>query len=123
MPQPADYVREPARTKSYTPNGRTQWLVIMLALLVPTAGVFVWGGTMSARIDAIAQDTRENGVALSTTPTIFVPRMELNAKLENIQLQVGAVKANVEELKEQSERQTAEIIRRIERIDTPRGVQ
>jgi hypothetical protein len=91
-----------------------------LALLVPTIYAVFLGGTMSNRIDVLAQDVEDNGEAISSTPATFVPRNELEAKLENIQLQVGGVQANVEDLKEQSERQTAEIIRRIERLDEPR---
>ena len=45
---------------------------------------------------------------------------EIDAKLQTIQVQIGAVQATQEVIKEQSERQTAEIIRRIERLDTPR---
>ena len=81
---------------------------------MPTIHVVWLGGGMSNRIDVNAQEIEKNGDAISTTPSTFVPRAELDAKLDNIQLQVGHVQANVEALKEQSERQTAEIIRRIE---------
>ena len=110
---PSDYQqRPPPQTKPSI--AKTTWIPLIAAFLVPTIYVVWIGGGMSNRLDAIAQDVQDNGAAISTTPSTFVPRAELDAKLDNIQLQIGHVQANVEALKEQSERQTAEIIRRIE---------
>ena len=75
---------------------------------------------MSKSIDVLAQDVEDNGVAISTTPLTFVPRAELDAKLETINVKISSVQARLEENSEQSERQTAEIIRRIERMDVLR---
>lgn len=115
--QPVDYPPAPRRQKDCA---KFPWLPVVLALLVPTVYAVFLGGAMSNRMDVLAQDVEDNGEAISTTPNTFVPRNELDAKLENIQLQVGSVQANVEDLKEQSERQTAQILRRLERMDTPR---
>ncbi len=99
---------------------------LLLAFIVPVASGLIWSGNVDGQfkevkslIDVNAQDIEDNGNAISTTPITFVPRGELDAKLNNIQLQVGHVQANVEALKEQSERQTAEIIRKIDRINSP----
>lgn len=93
-----------------------------VALIVPTASFLVMWGTITNKIDANAEDIEKNGAAIASTPSTFVPRRELDAKLENIQIQIGQVQANVEELREQSERQTAEIIRKIERVADERRV-
>ena len=66
--------------------------------------------SMGEQLDAVTDAVNQLGES----------QVSIDAKLDNIQLQVGAVQANVEALKEQSERQTAQIIRRIERMDTSR---
>ena len=111
--QPTDYVKG----KPCAPTGKFPWFICVTTLAVPFIMVLIWAVSLGNRLDAVAQDVADNGAAISTTPSTFVPRAEIDAKLQSIQLQVGYVQANVEALKEQSERQTAEIIRRIERAD------
>ncbi len=115
--QPTDY-GEPV--KPYKPNGRALWLPIVLALLVPTIYAVFLGGTMSNRLDVLGQAEAATRAEFGDLDDSYVPRREIDLKLQTIQLQMEQVAGDVEELKEQSERQTAEIIRRIERLDTPR---
>jgi hypothetical protein len=104
-------------------NGKPVWLLLLLALAVPTIYAFVGIVLMKGQLNAQEKDIRENSAAIDLTPRTYVPRTEIDAKLETIQVQIGSVQANVDGLKDQGERQTAEIIRRIERIDSPRRVQ
>ena len=127
---PSDYQQRPSTQTKPTP-AKTIWLPIAtfaVAIIVPTIYVAIWGGKVEEKftnvvglINANAQDIEKNGAAISTTPSTFVPRAELDAKLDNIQLQVKHTNENVESLEErvkdlaaQGERQTAEIIRRID---------
>jgi len=93
-------------------NGMRVWIGVFLALILGLSGWVYSAGSLSKQV---AQNTKKN----DEQTQLYVPRTEIDAKLENIQLQVEAVKEDVGELKEQSVRQTAEIIRRIERIDSP----
>lgn len=115
--QPTDYPPAPRRQKDCA---KFPWIPVGGALLIPLFTVVIWAVTLGNRLDAVAQDVEDNGKAIATTPSTFVPRNELDAKLENIDTKVNAVQADVTELKRQGEQQTAEIIRRIERMDTPR---
>ncbi len=99
-------------------NGKSVWLPIVLALAVPTIYAVYLGGTMSNRLDVLAQAAAATQSELGDLDDSYVPRREIDLNLQTIQLQMEQVAGDVEELKEQSERQTQEIIRRIERIDT-----
>ena len=131
---PTDYQQQPPREVKPSP-AKTLWLPIatlIVALVVPTIYLAIWGGTVNERfigvmglVSANAQDIEKNGEAISTTPSTFVPRAELDAKLDNIQLQVQHTNANVEslngrvrDLAAQSTRDTAAILRSIERNQT-----
>ena len=74
---------------------------------------------MSNEIERNVQDIEGNGSAIASIPQIFVPRSEIDAKLETIHVQIQGVRDTQEAIKEQGDRQTAEIIRRIERMDRP----
>lgn len=117
--QPTDYC-EPAAQPREKPNGKALWLPVALALIAPIGLFLVGWGATAARIDALAQDIEANERAIASSPSTYVPRFEIDAKLGALQMQMEAVQADVEELKKQSERQTAEIIRRIERLDQRR---
>lgn len=98
------------------------WFILVLALSVPLGtllggGIFAWG-IITNRVNVNAQDIEKNGAALSTIPSTFIPRGEVNALLETLDFKISTVQAQVLANSEQSERQTAEIIRRIERMDT-----
>ena len=118
---PTDYQQRPPQPKPAPTATKTLWIPLAAAFLVPTIYVVWLGGGMSNRLDALAQDVEDNGVALSTTPSTFIPRPELDAKLENIRLEVKhtndkvqSLDERVKELSKQGERQTAAIIRSIE---------
>jgi len=110
---PTDYPPRPAPDKT---GARFPWLPIVLALLVPTVYAVWLGDTMSNRLDVLAQDVEDNGVAISTTPSTFVPRPELNAMFETINVKISNVQVRLEENSQQSERQTAQILRSLDRL-------
>jgi len=103
------------------------WLPVLLALvvaMVPAIGALY---VMGNRIDVNAQDIESNGEALASTPTVFIPRNELNVNLRYIELQVesvktdvGELKTQVGELKDQSARQTDQILRELQQIQDGR---
>ncbi len=95
------------------PNGMRVWVSVGLAFILALSGWAYSAGSLSMRV---AQNTEKN----SEQALLYVPRTEIDAKLENIQLQVESVKEDVGELKAQSAQQTEEIIRRIERLMQPR---
>jgi len=94
-------------------NGMRVWLGVGLALILALSGWVYSAGSLSSQV---AQNTKIN----DEQKLLYVPRTEIDAKLENLQLQVGAVEGKVDAAAAQSARQTALIIRRIERLDTPR---
>ncbi len=97
-------------------NGMRVWAGVALAFILALSGWAYSAGSLSTKV---AQNTEKN----TEQTLLYVPRTEIDAKLGNIQLQVESVKEDVGELKEQSVRQTAEIIRRIERLDASRRSQ
>ncbi len=113
--QPTDY----DNVAPCPPKAKFPWAIVGTAMAVPMGSMLIWGGMLTANYTALAQDVAANGAAISTTPTTFVPRGEINAKLETLDLKVSTVQATVDANAEQSERQTAQIIRRIERIGQP----
>lgn len=119
--QPSDYAATPRQQKDCK---KFPWAPILVALLVPTAYFLIGIGATTNKLDALAQSQTDTNGELdrmqSDMPEDYVPRREIDAKLNTLQVQVGGVQAQVEELKDQGERQTAEIIRRIERMDAPR---
>lgn len=115
--QPPDYDTHRHTKPSPKP---AWWIPIVVALIVPTLYAVFLGGVLSTRIDANAQDIQDNGRDIADQPRQYVPRSEIDAKLQTIQVQIGSVQASVEAAKEQSERQTAEIIRKLDRLEEPR---
>lgn len=91
-------------------QGKALWLSIVFALAVPT--VIAVGSLFVSdyRIDANAQDIQKNGTAISTIPQIFIPRMEIDAKLETIDVKIDAVQRSLDRIES-----------RIERPYAPRG--
>jgi len=97
-------------------NGSTAaWVAIGVTMaLTLLNGVYV-GGSLTAQVTRNKED-------LQNLPTIIVPRLEVEAKLEGLENQVEAVDEKVEELKVQSAKETEQIIRRIERLDSSNRV-
>ena len=112
---------QPAQPPTSTParglNGR--WLPIVLALVVPTTFVVGTFFVSAYRIDANADDIEENGRALSTLPTTFVPREEIALKLQILELQVEAVQTSVNVAAKDSTQRDAHIIELIKDMDRP----
>ena len=96
-----------------------RWLPVVVAVLVPAVLVIGSYSVATYRIDANAQDIEDNGEALSTLPTTFVPRNELDLKLRNLELQVEAVQTSVNVAAKDATRQNAHIIELIKDIDRP----
>jgi hypothetical protein len=93
------------------------WSQYLSILLVPAAYALIAWGAVDNKMEHLAQADIDTQADIERFEGRYVPRTEIDAKLQTIQVQVGAVQANVEDLKEQSERQTAEIIRRLETMD------
>jgi len=102
------------------PNGFRVWVGVASALVLALSGWVYSAGSLSTQVFQNIKDIEENSEVISSTPELFVPRNEISVKFRNLELQIEAVQISVDANAEQSERQTAEIIRRIERIDTPR---
>jgi len=86
------------------------WLPIAMVCAIPLAGALVGWGVMSTRIETNAQQHRDNQDVLKSIPEMYVPRTEIDAKLETIDVKIDAVQKSVDT-------STIEIIRRIERLD------
>ncbi len=97
-------------------NGLRVWIGVAFALILAASGWVYSAGSLSAKV---AQNTKIN----DEQTLRYVPRNEIDVKLENIELQVGSVQKSVDAYAAQSERQTQEIIRRIERLPQPRRAQ
>ena len=97
-------------------NGVRVWLGVALTFVLAASGWVYSAGSLSTKV---AQNTKTNDAQEAR----YVPRTEIDAKLENIELQVGAVQQSVDAYAAQSERQAQEIIRRIERLPQPRRTQ
>jgi len=109
-----------------TLNGKLPNLSILMIFAVPTilaiGSIFV----STYRIDANAREIEDNGTALSTIPQIFVPRTEIDAKLQTIQVQIGAMQNTQREIRDtqkeiriQSARETSEILQELRRLEGP----
>ncbi len=96
-------------------NGR--WLPVVLALVVPVALVIGSFFVSAYRIDANADDIQENGKALSTLPTTFVPRNEIELQYEKLELQVEAVQTSVNVAAKEATQRDAHIIELIKDMD------
>ncbi len=94
-------------------NGGAAWIAIGITLLIAVGNSIYTAGSLSAQV---GQNSKANDEQSKT----YVPRSEIDAKLATIQVHIGAVQANVMALKEQSERQTREILLDHRKLDRER---
>ena len=102
MGHPVDY--EEPKPSDPKPPWKT-WLVPVTTIVLSLATVIALGGAMANQINTIAKD--------------FVPRGEIDAKLETLDVKISHVQAGQLANSEQSARQYREIIHRIELLDAP----
>ncbi len=97
--------------------GPSTWIALAAVGITVLLSARVWfidDGQLQAQVQQNTRDIADNGTAISSTPALFVPRGELDAKMDNLQLQVKNLKEDVGELKAQTTRQTNQIIQSIQ---------
>jgi len=69
-------------------NGKPYWLLIALALIVPSGTFLIGWGALGNRIDVLAQASEATKIEMGGLDNAYVPRREIDAKLQNLELQV-----------------------------------